>query len=214
MFVCYGCADVRDDSSEHEPAPQQLTPGNPTPPGATMLEADSSLSVEASLERLRVAASQKNQAGLWCDGTTRHILSRANGARLTVHDDWGGENRGIVLASAPSSQATVSEGFLLCRLGSDDVLYSLIAGRFVSAEFGWEGEFNGTLRARASYVDIWERFRIVPDSTPAVRSFTITSRANSRKVATNNGFPFGDTFYGLVRVSADQETSATRYYIE
>jgi hypothetical protein len=69
MLVCYGCVDVGEDSSEHEPAPQPLSPSAPTPPGATMLEADSSLSVEASLERLRVVASQKNQAGLWCDGT-------------------------------------------------------------------------------------------------------------------------------------------------
>jgi hypothetical protein len=190
-------ADVGDEPTLSDPAPQQTSSPVYTPPqGARMLPADPSLSVEAALARLHSTDTQKIQPGLSCDETWRVIEASGWGDNLvTAEVNWAGQDKGILRASVPWAEyGSVTEGFLLCAIGDDEAIYSMGAGRFVSVELDegdWNGDWAATLRARATYVDSWERFRITRDGLGSIRS-----RANNRFVTAEFHYP-GDGYATL-----------------
>jgi hypothetical protein len=189
-------ADVSDEPTLPDSAEQQPpSPANALPEGARMLPADSSLSVAAALARLHSADADKIQPGLLCDETWRVIEARGEGDNLvTVELDWAGLDKGILRASVPWAPfGSAREGFLLCTIGTADAIYSMGAGKFVSVELDegyWNGDWAATLRARASTVGSWERFRIVED---AAGISSIRSLANNRLVTAEFHYP-GDGY--------------------
>lgn len=56
----------------------------------------------------------------------------------------------------------------------------------MTAEISWTGDQNGLLRARATSIGSWERFRI-PATSPNGGGFTILSLANNRYVTAEVG---------------------------
>jgi hypothetical protein len=127
------------------------------------------------------------------------IEARGGGNNLvTVEWQWSGVDKGTLRASVPwSAFGSAKEGFLLCEIDGANALYSIGAGKFVSAELAWSGDRYATLRARATAVGPWERFIFQPDGRG---NEVLRSLANNRLVSAEFGFA-GDR-YGTLRARA------------
>lgn len=84
---------------------------------------------------------------------------------------------------------------------------SVANDRYVSAEVGWSGTQYGTLRARASRADLWERYQLCYFAG----TYALKSLANGRYVSAELGWS-GDTF-GTLRARATEVAAWERFYI-
>lgn len=106
----------------------------------------------------------------------------------------------IVAAGMAALAPRASAGNWVC---STRAIYSQAAGKYVSAELGWTGDFYGLLRARASTVGPWERFNVCEyqdGNYPSNEVWTIQSLANGLYVSAELGWTGG--LYGLLRARA------------
>lgn len=189
------CAeDASNEPSESPSAPPTVLSNAYAPPGARMLDADPSLSIEEALQRLSNAASQKADTNVVCDATPRVIEARGWSDNLvTAQSAWS-----ALRASVPWQEfGSAREGFLICSVDSDQAIFSIGTQRFVSAEVDLAGASNGMLRPRADAVYDWERFSIVP--VPG-GDITIRSRANNRLVSAE--FGYSGSSFGMLRARA------------
>ncbi|GAA4187706.1 hypothetical protein GCM10023074_00600 [Microbispora amethystogenes] len=118
--------------------------------------------------------------------------------------------RSATPASAPSlTSATVRDASALkCQNRS---IKSRANGRYVSAELGYGTSDSryGMLRARATGVGPWEKFRICYNG----RNYTIQSRHNGKYVSAELGYGTSDSRYGMLRARATSAGTWERFFI-
>jgi hypothetical protein len=96
---------------------------------------------------------------------------------------------------------------------------SLANNRYVSAELGLQGDDYGLLRARATEIGPWERFRFVvishapnPDEVVSPWLIAIQSTANNLYVSTEIGWT--NDRYGLLRARSGSIGEWEQYYTQ
>ena len=88
---------------------------------------------------------------------------------------------------------------------SHHFLYSVAAGRSVSAELGYGGNQYGMLRARASSIGSWECFDIYSVLDGNVWRETIRSQANGRLAAAEFGAAGTGSDNGVLRARSNAQ---------
>jgi hypothetical protein len=141
-------------------------------------------------------------APTWCPSVMtegQHWISAlsANPNYVSAELGWTGNSYGRLRARTDGNHLGPWELFqLICVQGPDVyAIRSVANGRYVSAELGWTGSSYGLLRARATTIGPWERFRI-----PATALTTIRSTANGRYVTAEVGWT--GSSYGSLRARA------------
>jgi hypothetical protein len=144
------------------------------------------------------------QAQAECDlpGTTElFAIFRAPSYQAVAAElDWTGDGNGLLRARTDIGSIGTWEGFDLVCVEAPDVyaLRSRANGRFVTAELSWGWDRYGLLRARATEIGAWEKFRIPEVDAPT----TIQSVANDRYVSAELESP--GISHGMLRARATQ----------
>jgi len=141
-------------------------------------------------------------APIWCPSVMTngqqliHALE-ADPPYVSAELGWTGDSYARLRARTIANSTGSWERFeLICVEGPDVyAIRSVANGRYVSAELGWSGNSYGLLRARATRVGAWERFRIPPTA-----GTTIQSTANGRYVSAEVGWT--GSSYGSLRARA------------
>jgi len=142
------------------------------------------------------------------------IISDAANAYVSTEIGYGGDLNGMLRARA-STPGTWEE-YSIC--GWWDTQYNTRVqsirshrnGRYVSAEFGYTGVDNGMLRARATSIGIWEKFKI-EQWGPNGSMYTIRSLRYGRYVSTELGY--GGVRHNMLRARASTIGAWEKYFI-
>jgi hypothetical protein len=140
-------------------------------------------------------------APTWCPTVMTDYPVRfsalANGQYVSAEISRTGNGYGQLRARTnPNDQGPWEVFRLVCVQGPDVyAIRSEANGRYVTAEISWTGSSNGLLRARATSVGPWEKFRIPNSALP-----TIYSLANNRYVTTEINWT--GSGYGSLRARA------------
>jgi hypothetical protein len=134
-------------------------------------------------------------APTWCPASMTSANVRIGGERYVAAElSWTGDRYGQLRARTPANNVGPWEVFRLVCVDGPDVyaIKSVANGRFVSAEISWTGNRYGLLRARATTIGPWERFRI-PNSGQIKTMFSL---ANNRYVSAELSWT-GDSYASL-----------------
>jgi hypothetical protein len=142
------------------------------------------------------------------------IISDAANAYTSTEIGYSGGLNGMLRARA-STPGTWEE-YSIC--GWWDTQYNTRVqsirshrnGRYVTAEFGYTGVDNGMLRARATSIGIWEKFK-VEQWGPNGSMYTIRSLRYSRYVSTERGY--GGVRHNMLRARASSIGPWEKYFI-
>jgi hypothetical protein len=117
------------------------------------------------------------------------LISFAANKYATAELGYGGGLYGMVRAARDNPGPWEDWTFCSFYEGGTKVtyIYNEANGRYVSAEFGRTGGDHGMLRARATSVGPWEKFR-VERWGPNPNMYTIRSLRNGRYVSTELGY--------------------------
>jgi hypothetical protein len=142
------------------------------------------------------------------------IISDAANAYVSTEIGYGGGLNGMLRARA--STPGTWEKYSIC--GWWDAQYNTFVqsirsernGRYVTAEFGYTGVDNGMLRARATSIGIWEKFKIQRWGEHG-SMYTIRSLRYSRYVSTERGY--GGVRHNMLRARASSIGPWEKYFI-
>jgi hypothetical protein len=147
-------------------------------------------------------------------GETHHtvLISFAANKYATAELGYGGNLYGMVRAARDNPGPWEDWTFCSFYEGGTKVtyIYNEANGRYVSAEFGRTGGDHGMLRARATSVGPWEKFR-VERWGPNPNMYTIRSLRNGRYVSTELGY--GGVRKNMLRARATRIGNWEKYYI-
>jgi hypothetical protein len=142
------------------------------------------------------------------------IISDAANAYTSTEIGYGGALNGMLRARASTPGSW--EEYSIC--GWWDSQYNTRVqsirshrnGRYVSAEFGYTGVDQGMLRARATSIGIWEKFK-VERWGPHGSMYTIRSLRYARFTSTERGY--GGVRHNMLRARASSVGPWEKYFI-
>jgi uncharacterized protein DUF2599 len=116
---------------------------------------------------------------------------------------YSGPNYGMLRVQDPAAPQANYIFTMVC-LSDQEFAIRAPNGRYVTAEINYTGSDNGMLRARATAIGSWERFRF--ESLYGITNYrydgAFKSVANNKYVAVEQGYPQTDSRYAMLRARA------------